>query len=207
MLTHLRRNAVAYLALFVALGGTSYAAVALPKNSVGAAQIKPNAVSTKKVKNGSLRASDFKSGDLPAGPQGATGPVGPVGPVYGSADEGSDTEPRAIPQGAGEHAHQFTLPAAGPTYISFEQADRRRNCTSGNPFAGLYVDGKPVPGGGTSLFTVSADPTPAAMVGIINLAAGPHTVDVRDDCPAGSLAAGFAPNRYTWTVLLLGSAG
>lgn len=37
---HVRQQFVGYLALFVALGGVSYAAVALPKNSVGSAQIK-----------------------------------------------------------------------------------------------------------------------------------------------------------------------
>ena len=36
----MRHNVVAYLALFVALGGTSYAAIRLPANSVGARQIK-----------------------------------------------------------------------------------------------------------------------------------------------------------------------
>ncbi len=35
-LNHLKSNAIAYLALFVALGGTSYAAVRLPAGSVGA---------------------------------------------------------------------------------------------------------------------------------------------------------------------------
>ena len=32
---HLRRNLVAYIALFVSLGGASYAAATLPRNSVG----------------------------------------------------------------------------------------------------------------------------------------------------------------------------
>ena len=41
---HLGKNVIAYLALFVALGGTSYAALKLPKNSVGSAQIKNGAV-------------------------------------------------------------------------------------------------------------------------------------------------------------------
>jgi hypothetical protein len=67
---------VAYMALFIALGGTSYAAVKLPKNSVGSTQIKANAVSSGKVKNGSLRKSDFKASDLPVGPQGLQGPQG-----------------------------------------------------------------------------------------------------------------------------------
>ncbi len=42
--THLSlANLISMIALFVALGGTTYAAVALPKNSVGAKQIKKNA--------------------------------------------------------------------------------------------------------------------------------------------------------------------
>jgi hypothetical protein len=40
MLAHLRPNAVAYVALFVALTGTSYAAIKLPANSVGTKQIR-----------------------------------------------------------------------------------------------------------------------------------------------------------------------
>ena len=39
LVAHARGNAIAYLALFVALGGTSYAAVVLPAGSVGARQI------------------------------------------------------------------------------------------------------------------------------------------------------------------------
>ncbi len=39
LIHHIRGNVVAYLALFVALGGTSYAAVSVPRNSVGAPQI------------------------------------------------------------------------------------------------------------------------------------------------------------------------
>jgi hypothetical protein len=53
---------VSMLALVVALGGTAYAAVQLPKNSVGAAQIKKNAVRSGEVKNGSLKAKDLKKG-------------------------------------------------------------------------------------------------------------------------------------------------
>lgn len=44
LLAHLRGNAVAYLALFVALGGTSYAAVSLPANSVGNRQLRNHSI-------------------------------------------------------------------------------------------------------------------------------------------------------------------
>ena len=48
-LRFLRGNTIALLALFVALGGTTYAATALPRNSVGAKQLKKNAVTGAKV--------------------------------------------------------------------------------------------------------------------------------------------------------------
>jgi hypothetical protein len=67
---------VALIALFVALGGTSYAAVVLPANSVGTKQLRNGAVTAAKVKPQSLLASDFKDGQLP---RGATGPQGPKG--------------------------------------------------------------------------------------------------------------------------------
>jgi hypothetical protein len=41
---------VAYLALFVALGGSAYAAVGLPRNSVGTKQLKDGAVTSAKFK-------------------------------------------------------------------------------------------------------------------------------------------------------------
>jgi hypothetical protein len=70
---------VALLALTVALGGTSYAAIKLPKNSVGSKQLKKNAVTGAKVKDRSLFANDFAAGQLPRGPKGDTGPQGPTG--------------------------------------------------------------------------------------------------------------------------------
>lgn len=72
---------IACLALGVALGGTSVAAIqALPKNSVGTKQLKRNAVVSAKVKNRSLLAVDFRAGQLPAGPPGPQGPQGAQGP-------------------------------------------------------------------------------------------------------------------------------
>jgi hypothetical protein len=79
----------AYLALFIALGGTSYAAAKLPKNSVGASQIKTNGVGSSEVKNGSLRKADFKATDLPAGPAGAQGPQGLQGLKGDKGDKGA----------------------------------------------------------------------------------------------------------------------
>ena len=52
-------NAVATLALFIALGGTSYAAVELDKDSVGAEHIKRSAVRSSEIRNGSVGAQDL----------------------------------------------------------------------------------------------------------------------------------------------------
>ena len=55
---------VAITALFVALGGTGYAALELPRHSVGTKQLKRNAVTTAKIENGTLRLKDFYRRDL-----------------------------------------------------------------------------------------------------------------------------------------------
>jgi hypothetical protein len=65
VLSYVRHHHIALLALFVALGGTSYAATRLPRNSVGTKQIKKNAVTTRKVKDSSLLLKDFAAGQLP----------------------------------------------------------------------------------------------------------------------------------------------
>ena len=63
---------IACIALAIALGGTSYAAVTvLPRNSV----------TTVQVKDFSLLTRDFKRGQIPTGPRGPAGPQGPSGPT------------------------------------------------------------------------------------------------------------------------------
>jgi hypothetical protein len=55
---------VSLVALFVALGGTTYAATSLPKNSVGTAQLKKNAVTSAKIKDGSVTAGKVDTAGL-----------------------------------------------------------------------------------------------------------------------------------------------
>lgn len=77
-------NVTATLALFIALGGTSWAVTQLPRNSVGAAQIRRDAVTSDKIRDGGVARADL-AGDAvtagPRGPRGAEGPPGPVGPT------------------------------------------------------------------------------------------------------------------------------
>ena len=87
-------NAVSTLALFIALGGTSYAVTQLPRNSVGTSQIRTGAVRAGEIKDGAVRSRDITNRGIslrdlslatrrslrgqigPPGPQGPTGPGG-----------------------------------------------------------------------------------------------------------------------------------
>lgn len=112
-------NVVASLALFVALGGSGYAAVKVSKNSVGSKQIKngqvknadlaKNAVTSSKVKDGSLLSADFKPGQLLAGATGATGPKGDTGPQGPQGADGSKLQAANIRTVVGPTT---TVPAA-----------------------------------------------------------------------------------------------
>ena len=78
---------LAFIAIFIALSGSSYAAI----------KLKPNSVTSRTVKDGSLLRRDFKAGQLPAatrveGAAGATGPAGPKGDA-GEKGEKGDTGP------------------------------------------------------------------------------------------------------------------
>jgi hypothetical protein len=98
-------NVMATIAAFVALGGSSYAALTLSENSVKSKHIvngqvkrpdiRNNAVTSAKVANATLLADDFAAGQLPAGERGPQGPQGPQGAQGPKGDPGSDGAPGA----------------------------------------------------------------------------------------------------------------
>jgi hypothetical protein len=113
-------NVMATLGVFIALGGASYAAAALPANSVGTtalkksavtgSKIKPNAVTSAKVQDGSLQSADFASGTLPQGPQGpqgVQGVEGPKGDTGQTGPAGENGEPGTA------RAFTFVVPGCG----------------------------------------------------------------------------------------------
>lgn len=171
---HLRSNAVAYLALFIALSSTSYAAIKIPNNSVGPKQIKKNAVDGTKVKDKTLLLGDFKPGQLQNGPQGDKGDTGPQGvqgqqgqqgqkgddgpPGTGSVqaqvfNDGSDTaqlKPAEPPDALILRTTSFTTTAANTTIVVSGSVQVQLNCQNGGGTCvyvpGVYVDGAAVPG-------------------------------------------------------------
>jgi hypothetical protein len=71
-------NVTATLALFIALGGTSFAAITLPRNSVGAREIRAKAVRSAEIRNRSVQVNDI-SKNARAALRGKQGPAGPAG--------------------------------------------------------------------------------------------------------------------------------
>ena len=57
-------NVMATVAVFIALGGASYAAIRVPKNSVGTKQIRKDAVNGTKVKDNTLTGKDVDERSL-----------------------------------------------------------------------------------------------------------------------------------------------
>src|SRR5690349_24668515 len=101
LLTHVRRNAVAYLALVVALGtGTAYAAASIPDGSVTAAKLHKNAVTSNKIKNGVIKPKDLKK------------------PTYvQSTNLGLGTPPSA-PDLVSAAPYDFSVPSKGRTSVT-----------------------------------------------------------------------------------------
>src|SRR5262245_66696764 len=83
---------VSLVALFVALGGTGYAALQIPKNSVGSPQ----------VINGSLGTADLsrKARTALKGNRGARGPAGAAGAARAPGAPGAPGATRAVASGA-----------------------------------------------------------------------------------------------------------
>ena len=85
-------NVTATIALFVALGGTGYAAYSLPRDSVGPRELKANSVGSSELRSGAVASSSVRDGSLNlrdfsaaarqalAGSPGPQGPAGPSGP-------------------------------------------------------------------------------------------------------------------------------
>jgi hypothetical protein len=54
-------NVMATCAVFIALGGTGYAALTLPRNSVGSKQLRKGSVGTTELRTGAVRSKDIRN--------------------------------------------------------------------------------------------------------------------------------------------------
>jgi hypothetical protein len=64
LLHHIRSNAIGYAALFISLGGTSYAAIAIPAGSVGTRQLRNGAVTGNKLAKNAVSAANLNPSSI-----------------------------------------------------------------------------------------------------------------------------------------------
>jgi hypothetical protein len=89
-------NTIASIALFIALGGTSYAVATgsidsreIENGTLRSKDIRDNQVRSEDVRNQSLLEEDFKPGELPSGATGAQGLQGPKGDTGAAGQNGA----------------------------------------------------------------------------------------------------------------------
>jgi hypothetical protein len=116
-------NVTATLALFVALGGTSYA-LAIPRNSVGSAQLRPNSVGSSEIRRRAVKSSDLddrtiRLRDISLSTrdalQGQTGPPGPPGPTLFETIDSAGGSVRG-------NATSFAPAGFGATLVGFSRS-------------------------------------------------------------------------------------
>lgn len=121
---------IALIALFVALGGTTYAATSLPRNSVGTAQLKRGAVTRNKISTKTIRT--LKGDRGPRGLQGIQGLQGDTG-ERGPSDAYTEPSPFAAFQvPAGTYLIVARIAESGATGL-VSQSCQINELTNGTP--------------------------------------------------------------------------
>jgi hypothetical protein len=188
LLTHLRRNVVAYLALLVALGtGTAYAAAAIPNGSITAAKLHTNAVTSTKIKNGTVKPKDLKK------------------PTFVQSTNVALGTPPAVPDVISLAPYDFTLPGKGRTSVTvFIPTIGGDACGGGGgeqPTIGLYIDNVAIPG------TAATVPGPAndrsvQLTTTLSLGKGTHAGRVGITCTGAPVPTNLTfPGAKSWTII------
>jgi len=186
---------VACIALFVALGGTSYAVTQLPKNSVGTKQLKNSAVTGAKVKAGSLDITAL-SATAKTSLSGKDGTNGTNGLSYGFAH----ASPNLSLHSGVVDTFAVQVPTAGYLLLQAHGTIYTTNIGWGGRLCSgadlndvplrIQVDNVAVAGAEVPLPVQTVDwPTQYmqsySISGQVQVAAGGHTVEVSIACTAG----------------------
>lgn len=128
LLGHFQQHLVGYLALFVALGGTSFAAAAL----INGTQIKPHTIPKNRLTNSAIASLEGSRGPRgPAGPAGATGATGATG-APGAAGSAGATGPAGVSGYQRVSAVGVTVPTGGADVSALAECPTGTQAISGS---------------------------------------------------------------------------
>lgn len=200
LMGYLRRHHVALLALFFAIGGSSYAAVALPPGSVGSLQLRKGSVTMAKLSTGTLtklhgaQGAPGRLGPIgpqgPAGPKGDTGSQGPAGPQGATGPQGT-TGPQGAtgPQGRPGTFGTITVMKRSVTIPASTLWGGAQQCNAGEVAVGGGASIGSGDGSGianVSLQTSRPDPTSGTPTGWVaiaqNLTSSPVNMNIYVEC-------------------------
>lgn len=129
--------AVAFIALLVALGGVSYAAVKLPARSVGARELKPKAVTRAAIKANAVDGSKVAA-DALTGSDIKESTLGPV-PAAASATSATSSAHAAAAAGLDRVTYRGatgSVPPGDPTTMAAGLAGATATCDAGQVVTG-----------------------------------------------------------------------
>jgi hypothetical protein len=174
-LRHLQRHFVGYLALFVALGGTSFAAAAL----INGAQIKPHTIPKNRLTNSAISSLTASRGPRgAAGPAGATGPAGPAGPAGAPGPAGVSGYQRVS-------ALAVAVPTGGADVSALAECPAGKQAISGSYFTGDSTAGAKIRTE-SSAYAIANDGNPGWAVTVANDGTAAGTLHVSVICANAS---------------------
>jgi hypothetical protein len=198
-------NVMATISVFIALGGTTYAAVTITGSNVKDSSltgkdvkdgsltgkdVKNNTIGGVDVANGSLLSADFKPGQLPQGPPGANGVSAGATGTGGPGIQDPPATPYSGGYGPSADATLTTTRASKLIVTGWVEAAIACPSTAGTCQAawGLYVDGVPVTGTGYPLYANQGNST-VQFIHVAgtsaSLAPGTHTVTLKSTRSSG----------------------
>ena len=182
-------SVVSLLAVFVALGGSAYAAGILPANSVGTPQLKGGSVTSGKVKDGTLKAVDFARNQLPEGPEGAIGPAGPAGPA--AVVDMTQFSTKAVSDGRYLRGALVTV-VASITIPAGNTAGTTATCPAGYQATSGGADSSSV----GDVFLTNVEPV-VEDVNVVSLSDGLHSAPTAWRAFAFATGARLTPSRWS----------
>jgi hypothetical protein len=118
-------NVMATVAVFLTLGGTSYA---VSKGAIGTREIRDNTIRSRDVADGKLKAEDFAPGQLPMGEHGPQGDPGAPGQdatkLFAFIRDTGAPNAATVAYGRGVTAVSDPVPAGNSYLVTFDRSLR-----------------------------------------------------------------------------------